>query len=409
MKLTMSKASQDIWVYLKKNWIVVSIFLFVSLLVHLVFFQRTSSDLEMWLFDWFDYFDQVSLKEALRNPISNYTGPYTYMLYLSKLIQRLLFNAFGVSISDIVMIKVVNVPFEILTIFMGMLVIRFFTDDERKLFYSFTLSLFYPAILINGALWGQCDIIYTSMVLTSFVFILYRREFHGILFFAVAVSIKFQAIFFSPLLLALILNRRMKWYLLGTVPVVYLILHLPSLIAGRGLVVVLSIYLTQANTVPYLTVNAANFYQFFPDLSVEWINMLRVIGLIITVLVALGFAFYVARRDKQSDDLFLLVSACVILMVMPTIMPSMLDRYFFTVEVFLLLLAVLTPKFRILPFFVGSSTLLVYYNSYKFNLGINALPSKIAAIINSLGLLILLFLYFQKTKKPDLFDQALDS
>jgi Gpi18-like mannosyltransferase len=397
--LTLSAANRAVLSYLRSKWGVVLAFLFVWLLVHVIFFQFTSADLELFLYDWFDYYDQVPLGEALRNPISNYTGPYTYLLFGAKLLQRLVNYQFPA----IVMIKLINLPFELITVYLGLMILRYFTDKERLFFYGFALLLFHPIVLINGAFWGQCDIIYSSMLLASFMFLLYKKDLWGVIFFSIALTIKFQAMFFSPLILALVFSKRIKWVWLGIIPAVYLMLHVPSLVAGRPLWDVLTIYLNQAGSVPLLTVNAPNIYQFIPTTSVEWVGVLRIVGLLTAVGAAIWFALRVDKEEMASKPHTFLISAGLVLLFMPFIMPSMLDRYFFPAELFLLLLALVNLRYWPLPILVSSASLLVYYNSYGvIDLGLNALPSKIAAFLNGLALVILLIEFIPlKKKEPD--------
>lgn len=407
--VSLSEANRDIWKYLRSKWLILLFFIVLALMVKLVFYKFTSADLEIFLLDWFDYYDQVPIKEALSRPISNYTGPYTYLLLLAKLAQRGITSVGHIRIPDISMIKLIDLPFEFLSIYSGLVILRYFTANERTFFYGFALLLFHPIVLLNGAFWGQCDIIYTSLLLASIMMILYGKNFWGIIFFASAFSFKFQAMFFAPFVLALIFAGKMRWYWLGSIPVVYLILHIPSILAGMLILDILTIYLQQANSMPVLTANAPNLYQFLPALSGSGIVIGRIIGLVVTVTSAVVYAWYSAKHGKLSDRNGLLLGACVILVLMPFLMPSMLDRYFFPAEIFLLLLAISQPKWWLLPVMVSFASLLVYYNSYGvITLGLNAAPSKAAAAINSAALLIVLYLFLRKKEKaPDPENQVL--
>ena len=404
----MKEAHRSIWEYLQKKWITVLAFLVLAMVVHGLFFRFTSADLEIFLFDWFDYYDQVSIQEAFRNPISNYTGPYTYLLFISKLIQRGVSLLFNWELPDIVMIKLINIPFELLSVYAGMMTIHFYTKDERKLFYSFALLLFHPIVLINGAFWGQCDIIYTSFLLVSFLLLLYKKNFWAVFVFGIAFTFKFQAIFFSPLLLAFVLNRRLDWYCLAVVPLVYLSLHIPSMIAGRSLWNIIAIYFYQADSIPVLTANAPNLYQFIPNLSASGVVIVRVIGLTLTVVLAVWYAARAARHIELSDSLGVLLFACLVLILMPFVLPSMLDRYFFTAELFLLLFAIQNPKYWYLPLLITTASLFAYFNSYAvINIGLNAAPAKLGSVLNSLVLIIVFFLFFKFTKRePGQYDQV---
>lgn len=87
---------------------------------------------------------------------------------------------------------------------------------------------------------------------------LFMRDRNGILPFAVAFSVKAQAVFLSPFVLGMILRRRIHVAWLATVPGIYLLLAIPVLVASRSFVSVLSVYMDQINTFDRLFISAAN-------------------------------------------------------------------------------------------------------------------------------------------------------
>jgi Gpi18-like mannosyltransferase len=108
--------------------------------------------------------------------------------------------------------------------------------------------LFAPTIFINGAVWGQCDAIYTAFCLGSLYFLLKERPAWACAFFAIAFSFKLQAIFFLPVLLVILLKKKMALRYLIFIPVIFLLSLAPAFIAGRDAVSLLSIYEGQVTT-----------------------------------------------------------------------------------------------------------------------------------------------------------------
>ena len=105
-----------------------------------------------------------------------------------------------------------------------------------------------PTIFINSAAWGQCDAIYTAFCLGSLFFLLKQQPARACVFFALALSFKLQAIFFLPVLLMLLLKRKLPLKYLTLIPLIFLLMLVPALIAGRDAPSLLTIYAGQVTS-----------------------------------------------------------------------------------------------------------------------------------------------------------------
>jgi len=76
-------------------------------------------------------------------------------------------------------------------------------------------------------------------------FFLKEKSLLGMLAFALSFSIKFQAIFFVPFLVVLLLKKKVRWWQFLLVPAVYLITCIPAVLLGSSWLDVLTIYLRQ--------------------------------------------------------------------------------------------------------------------------------------------------------------------
>src|SRR5207302_8943943 len=103
-----------------------------------------------------------------------------------------------------------------------------------------------PAVLYNGALWGQSESIWTFFVVLSAY--LFSTARNGVMPFGVGFAVKAQGVFLGPFVLGMILRQRRTVLWLGAVPLIYLAIAAPTLLAGRPLTEVLGVYLDQANT-----------------------------------------------------------------------------------------------------------------------------------------------------------------
>jgi len=48
-------------------------------------------------------------------------------------------------------------------------------NNEKIGYLSFGILLLIPTVILNGSVWGQCDIIYTAFVIASIYYILREK------------------------------------------------------------------------------------------------------------------------------------------------------------------------------------------------------------------------------------------
>jgi Gpi18-like mannosyltransferase len=189
-------------------------------------------------------------------------------------------------------------------------------------------------------------------------FLSIKKQIPALISFGVAISFKLQAIFLAPLLLILLLKRKISWYYLPLIPVVYLVMILPAWFAGRQMRELLLIYSDQANKYPKLTLNAPNFYQWIPK---DFYNIFFPIGLILTILAILLLTYIVMYKNKleiTQDRLIYLAMISVLLM--PYLLPKMHERYFYPADIFSIIFAFYFPRYLWVAIVVQMSSLFAY-------------------------------------------------
>jgi Gpi18-like mannosyltransferase len=93
-----------------------------------------------------------------------------------------------------------------------LLIVRLKYEHKAVWISSFFAALYTPTVVFNSALWGQCDATYASMLVAAIYFAIQRRPNLSVLFFAVALAFKLQAIFLFPLFIILLLKRYVPLY-----------------------------------------------------------------------------------------------------------------------------------------------------------------------------------------------------
>lgn len=273
---------------------------------------------------------------GLAEAFTNYTPFYSYLLLIATK-----FDWLGQPLS---LVKAMSAVFELgCAIVVAQMVWRF-TKLPLRASLAFCVVWLAPTVLFNGAMWAQADSIWTFFALVSVS--MFMRDRNGVLPFAVGCSVKAQAVFLGPFVLGMVLRRKIHLAWLAAIPGAYAILAIPVLVAGRSLVSVLGIYLGQANTFHHLTMNAANLWVFAG--ATPYAAGVT-IGLVLAAVSGLALSIFIAQSKRAGPEFILLV-ACVSLILMPYLLPKMHERYFYGFELASIALACL--NLRYLPFAV---------------------------------------------------------
>jgi Gpi18-like mannosyltransferase len=227
---------------------------------------------------------------------------------------------------------------------------------------------------------------YTSALIACIYYFLKRSPIKALIAFGVSFSLKPQAMFLSPLLLTLFLFHRFRFWQFFVVPGVYLVLALPALLVGRPLREILLLYAHQ-KLLPYpgLTHGATNLYQW---VSNDYFNFLFPCGTILAFLLAVSLVIAIrVLNPRDLSDETLMQAAFVCLVLMPYILPTMHERYFFPADVSSLVLAMYSLRRFYYPYLVQICSFFTYL-PYLFNT--EPVPRPLLALI--LGVVVVLAL-----------------
>jgi len=319
--------------------------------------------------NWYDRILVLGFPRSLAGEFSIYTPPYTYLLTLVTFSRNFL--------PKLIAIKLIPIGFDLINAIIIYNIIRVKHAQNIALFASL-IFLLAPTIVINSALWGQIDSIYTTFILLSIYYILTGRSVWAVLFFGVSFSIKAQAVFLTPLLFLLTLKKRIPWQSYLLIPLVYFVMMLPAIFAGRPMVDTFFVYLHQAGEFRLLSMNAPNWYVFFPESAY---NILALPGLIFSGSLLAIWVYLSARRNIELTTDQILFLALVSVALVPFITPKMHDRYFYLADVLSIILAFYILDMWIVPIAYQAVSLLSYM-PFLFALPAGILLSS-AVIINT--------------------------
>ena len=292
-----------------------------TLAVRLALFPFVSGDTKGDMIPWTEFIREHGAWRSLAGDFSNYPPLYLYLLTLAA----------WLPLPPLYAIKTVSVVFDYVLAWYVSQIVGLEGGSRNRGRAAMLAVLFLPTVVMNSALWGQCDAMYASGVVACVYYLLRRQPVAAMVAWGVAWSFKPQAVFLSPLVLVLLLEGRFSPLLLYLVPGVYLALAVPAWAAGRPFGDLVLMYAHQRILpFPCLTLGATNIYQWLPGAPFD---VFFPIGLGLAGLCALGLVGVVWLRHRpRLDNPTVLRTALVSLVLMPYVLPAMHERYFFAAD-----------------------------------------------------------------------------
>jgi Gpi18-like mannosyltransferase len=338
------------------------------LLARLSTFETITSDFVMFLQPWSEHYRANGGFAALDTQLGNYNIPYlTCLSFFSYL-----------PIRELYLIKTLSVLADLLLAYEVYRLTSALTDSPWSRTISLCAVMLLPTAFINGAVWGQCDSIYAAFAVAALASALKkpdaiieqspvaakrrvnRNSIAAFTFSALALSFKLQAVFLLPILVVLIFAKKIRIRHIWVFPTVYLLAISPALIAGRGLVDTLTIYLSEIGTVGQaLNYNSPSVFA----LRWEWPmpEMFARLGILAAAVVCAFVIYFGFVRRAELSDRGIAAAAAILAMGIPLFLPHMHERYFFISEVLLIPLICVKPALIPLAVLSQFASLLGYY------------------------------------------------
>ncbi|OBA60003.1 hypothetical protein [Gordonia sp. 852002-10350_SCH5691597] len=381
------------------RWCVLGVVLAVGLGVRWYFLDRQTMDYQNFLSRWYDTLDQQGFG-AFREQFADYNYPYLDLIWLLTVLH----------VPSLIGIKALSIIFDVALASLAYRIVALRTDRFWLQAFAFGVVFLLPSVIMNSAWWGQADAVYTACVVAGIYFLLRAqrsdtregdtsegdsgRQAHvwnrsalnvrewkvrawnpyvsnsvvACVFFGLAISFKLQAIFVLPVVLWLLVRRRIPWYALLAIPAVYVLLDIPAVLAGASWSTALSVYLNQTDSYKQLTLGAANLYQLIPiSGDATWLAHL---GIGLAALVIVVFLAWSLWKKPAVTPASILVVATASAAVVPFLLPAMHDRYFYAVEILSVIAAFYLPlRFIAVPVLIQASAIGVYHSSLSGDQG----------------------------------------
>jgi Gpi18-like mannosyltransferase len=331
-----------------ENQLILATGTILSIVLRYSLFPYESLDYKGFLRGWYDFIAGNGFR-AFGQDFSNYNPPYLYLL-------AIVINVFPF-LSKIVAIKLISVIFDLILAWFVYKLISLKYPGSVIAVFGCLAVLFAPTVFLNSACWGQADSIYTAGLAACIYWILTNKQWRAMAAFGFALAVKAQAIFFAPLLLVLLLKRRISWKPMILIPTIYILALVPAWVAGRNFSELLLTYVSQSTNYRELSKNAPNFFEWFPDSAY---SVLYPAGLILAAtIVLILIAAYLKSSQKMENDL-IIQSAFVFVLIVPYFLPKMHERYFYPADIFSIAYAFYFPKYFFVPIVVIFCSFLAY-------------------------------------------------
>jgi Gpi18-like mannosyltransferase len=321
-----------------------------------------SGDYQNFLKPWLQQIVNLGGWASLRFQIGDYTPPYVYLLTLLSY-----FPQPNTSEPYLLGIKLISIAFDLVLMVGIYLNAKLWLAKVHPLFPAAIamLVMFLPTVIINGSLWGQIDASYTGLSLIAIYFLQKNKPFAASIWYGIAFSFKLQAIFCLPVFIIYFwFHYRHKIYYVFIIPIVYYVLALPAILAGRSMVEITQIYFLQSETYKLLTLNMPNLYQWFPNQRYEDLNQLA-FGLF-AILMAVQLLMMLLTKVKLTMKPLLLLAYWSLLMA-NFFLPAMHERYLFAGDV-IILIVVFQFKVKFYLALATQAISLLAYAPYVFGM-----------------------------------------
>ena len=311
---------------------------------------------------WYGFLAANGDFAALRHDFYEYTPSYLYLLAAAA---RFFPDA------EVFAIKGISIGFDFAQALLVGMCVRLRAPKSAALpVLAGLAALLAPAVVVNGAVIGQSDGIFTTFLVLCLYCLLRRRPAPAFAAFGLAFALKPQAVFLLPFFwwirqqeppsrnFSRSFSRSFVRSGLLLPPLVYLAALLPAWALGRPFGELALLRFGQVDTYRRLDAGAPNPYAWLPDrigadLYVWWPLFA---ALVVAGVAALGL---VIRRSRAAPTPDLGVTLAVLAMfATPYLLPSMHERYFYPAAVLSIVLAFRRPRFAALPVFLGFASFL---------------------------------------------------
>lgn len=310
-----------------------------------------SKDAGLFLLNWYDEIAENGISKQ----VGDYNIPYQILIYLMTKLPINVLSAF----------KMVSCIFDLGIALLAGLFAHTVSQREkqRNAVLAFTFVFCSPIVIMNSAVWAQCDAIYAFFALAALLMLFKEKYILSFVLWGLSLAFKLQAIYLLPFYLIYYVCRK-KYSLLHflVVPPTVVLASLPGLLAGRRFMEVIDIYVNQTKAWDVLYINYANVYALVADSEVRGnYEMFRNFAMFLTLLL-LGIGLYqcVCRKAQLQHPKEFWGMVIWTLFTCNFFLTNMHERYAYLLEIIAILYCFITTKGIPLAVFLNLASIFTY-------------------------------------------------
>lgn len=381
-----SKLEKKLLSWIEKNidiLMVISIIL-IALVVRYFLLSYESKDYLNFLQPWFYEMKDAGGLSGLANYPGDYNVPYMVIMALLTYLK----------VNPLISIKLVSIFFDFLLAFIIGKFVYDIRDDKNKslsAILSFGITLFLPTVLLNGAFWGQCDVIYTTFLVLAFYFLYKENMLLSFISLGISFAFKLQFIFVLPVYIILYFRKKSfsVFYFL-IIPLVDIILCLPAIIAGKPLLECLLVYFNQLSSYSKLNLNFPNLYSLITGDA----YYLSKLGIFFLIVILAFLLFYIIKKKIIFNIENILLLTILSILLCTFFLPHMHERYLFAADIFSLLYSLIYNRNYLVTILISFISVVSYA---MFLFSSHLIPSYLIAFIFLFLILYLIKDFMKKT------------
>ena len=282
--------------------------------------QCISGDFTGFITGWTKAYGSKTFWQALGFPITNYYEPYNFFLDFIAHIPVPIWGSVALASCIAEYATAFYIYHIVLSVGTGGS-----PEHTRHMGQLASIIILYlPMAMMNGALWKQCDAIYTCFAVISLYYFMKEKYTKSFILFAISFLFKLQSVFILPFYLIMYICRQ-KFSILKFlwVPFLYILAGIPAVIAQRGIRTTYLTYFNQMQNVPMMSSSSPSIYRF----GMKDFSAFGMIAIMITIAVLMVTAceLYVHREAINVKVMYYLAGwsalTCFIFL------PEMHERY----------------------------------------------------------------------------------
>ncbi len=337
-------------------------FTVVALVARYALRNVVAGDYKMFFEPWV-----ATLREA-GGGIKGLAAEFEYVDYTTPYLTILSFISICPFLNTLLLMKLVSIFFDFVAAFAIMAIVYSQTKNTTKAILGYGTLLLVPTILTNGAMWAQCDIIFTSFILWSLYFMLKERPAMSMMFYGIAFAFKLQTLFLAPLYLILWMKGKVKLKHFLFLPLMYVIFMIPALIAGKSFWELISVYFFQANGAMDIYALSHKFPNIYQLIGTDvFLFEYAEAGIWVTLGALMIFLYVFARKKYVLDTRLMLRMGMLLTMTVVFFLPHMHERYAVLVDVMAIIYMFVEPE----KFYIPLLTILCSFAGYTIYLAQN--------------------------------------